>query len=207
MGSNPVISGVHIFLREFDRETALPPASLIEQVAEWAARLGAERVVLSGRGLLEGGKLNTAGLRRKAEALNATGERCRRLGLRVAYHNEETEFKAGGAEIEALVENTNPDLVDLLPDAGYIFYVKADTAAFFLRHHRRIVGFHFRDYRNGEQVPLGQGAFDLRPLAAAMRRVNWIGWVLAEEERDHDGRPGDTAMVPARDYIRKVFGV
>lgn len=201
------ISGIHIFLAEYDPATALPPASLIEQVADGAARLGAERVVLSGGGLAKGGKPAADALQRKAAALNAAGETCRKRGLRVAYHNHSAEFAAGGAEIEGLLENTRPELVEFLPDAGFIFRAKADVTAFFSRQHARIAGFHFRDFKGSDQVPLGQGDFDLRPLAAAMRRLNWSGWVMAEEERENDGRPGDAAMVPAREHIRKVFGV
>jgi sugar phosphate isomerase/epimerase len=202
-----VISGVHIFLPKFDPDTALPPMSLIQQVADGAARLGAERVILSGRGLMEEGKIEATAISRKTAALNAAGEYCRKRRLRVAYHNHGAEFGAGGAEIEALIEKTQPGLVDLFPDAGYIFHAKADVTQFFARHHARITGFHFRDFKGRDQVPLGQGEFDLRPLAAAMRRLKWSGWVLNEEERENDGRPGDAAMVPAREHLKKIFGV
>lgn len=115
------ISGVHIFLAEYDPATALPPASLIEQIADGAARLGAERVVLSGGGLAKDGKLTADALHRKAAALNAAGAYCRKRGLRVAYHNHSAEFAAGGAEIEGLLANTRPELVELFPDAGFVF--------------------------------------------------------------------------------------
>lgn len=162
---------------------------------------------MSGRGLIQGGNLDATAISRKAAALNAAGEYCLRRGLRVAYHNHNAEFSAGGAEIEAPIEKTRPELVDLFPDAGYIFYAKADVAQFFARHHARIAGFHFRDFKGRNQVPLGQGEFDLRRLAAAMRRLKWSGWLLNEEERENDGRPGDAAMVPAREHIRKIFRV
>jgi sugar phosphate isomerase/epimerase len=164
-------------------------------------------VVLRGGGLAKGDKLTADALDRKAAALNAAGEHCRKRGLGVAYHNHSEEFAAGGAEIEGLLENTRPELVEFFPDAGFVFQAKADVTAFFSRHHACIAGFHFRDFKGSDQVPLGQGDFDLRPLAAAVRHLNWSGWLMAEEERENDGRPGDAAMVPAREHIRKVFGV
>jgi sugar phosphate isomerase/epimerase len=164
-------------------------------------------VVLSGGGLAKGGNLTADALHRKAAALNAAGGYCLKRGLRVAYHNHSEGFAAGGAEIEGLLENTRPELVEFLPEAGFVFQAKADVTAFFSRQHARIAGFRFRDFKGSDQVPLGQGDFDLRPLAAAMKRLNWSGWVLAEEERENHGRPGDMAMIPAREHIRKVFGV
>ena len=67
----------------------------------------------------------------------------------------------------------------------------------------RIDGIHLRDARQGKEVPLGQGDYDWRPLAAAVARAKWDGWVLAEEERLSGEKPGEAAIKPAREAIRR----
>ena len=64
-----------------------------------------------------------------------------------------------------------------------------------------------RDFnKENVQVPLGQGEFQYEPLAAAIKKAKWTGWLIAEEERESGEKPGDAAARPAREQIRKLFG-
>lgn len=194
--------GCHIFLLEYDKETAIAPLDLIERVVRGAAALGAKRLILSG-----GSVRTTASLNRKAAALNAAGKLCRQNGLQLAYHNHDKEFLDGAEEMESMLRITDGELLHLVMDAGHAWLANADVTAFFRRHAARIDGMHLRDFRNNDQVPLGEGTNDLRPLAAATTGKQWSGWLINEEERLNDGRPGDAAVEPARQHIRKIFGV
>ena len=60
--------------------------------------------------------------------------------------------------------------------------------AFLRRHTSRIVALHFRDYRDGQQVPLGQGTFPLAEVAATFKQLNWQGWAINEEEREDSSK-------------------
>ncbi len=199
--------GVHIFLLEYDQETALASWDLATQVADGGAALGTERLILSGRGLYRDGRVDAEALRRKAGALNRIGDYCRRKGLGLAYHNHDVEFRGGGLEIEGLLKGTDPGLVHLMWDAGHAYIGGVRPVEFFTRHARRIDGLHLRDFRAGNQVPLGQGEFDLKPLAAAVRKAGWQGWLVNEEERPNDVRPGDAVVEPALRHLREVFGI
>ncbi len=194
--------GCHIFLLEYDKDTAIAPADLIEQVIRGASALGAKRLILSGASVR-----TTASLNRKAAALNATGKLAKQYGLQLAYHNHDKEFLQGGEEIESMLRITDGDLLHLVMDAGHAWLAKGDVPAFFRRHTARIDGMHLRDFRNDDQVPLGEGTNDLKPLAAAIREKQWTGWLINEEERLNDGRPGDAAVEPARRHVRTIFGV
>lgn len=193
----------HIFLLEYDKETSIAPRELIERVAAGAAALGAKRLILSGASV----GYSTRNLAQKAAALNDAGKLCKQHGLQLAYHNHDKEFLNGGEEMESMLRITDGELLHLVMDAGHAWLAKANVPAFFERHAARIDGMHLRDFRNGNQVPLGQGTNDLKPLAAAIRRKSWTGWLINEEERLNDGRPGDAAVEPARKHIRAVFGV
>jgi sugar phosphate isomerase/epimerase len=197
--------GIHIFLLQYDPNTHIAPADLYERVARGGAALGAQRLILSGAPVSYQNRLDRGALARKVEALNRAGQYVQSVGLHLAaYHNHAPEFALDGAEITALMRDTDSSKVGFLLDAGHAYEAGADVPAFFRRNCNRIVGIHLRDYKNGEQVPLGAGAFPLRELAAAIQRVNWHGWILCEEER-LTGKPGDAAMRPARDALFRVF--
>jgi inosose dehydratase len=194
--------GIHIFLTAYDPRTSIAPCDLLQEVADGGVALGAERLIVSGASTPE-----AAALSRKAAALNRTAESCRQKGLGFAYHNHDAEFRRDRFQIEGLLRETDAKLVHLVVDAGHAVEGGANVAEFFTKNSARIDGMHLRDARAGKEVPLGQGEYDWRPLAAAVRKANWNGWLLCEEERLNGEKPGETAARPARETIRKIFGV
>jgi sugar phosphate isomerase/epimerase len=193
--------GVHIFLLEYDPETSIAPWNLIERVVNGGAALGAERLILSG-----GSTPDPAALTRKAKALTRAAKYSHEHGLKFGYHNHDKEFRENGSQINALLAQTDPALFHLILDAGHAQEGGANVAEFFAKQAARIDGIHLRDAKQGKEVPLGQGDYDWRPLAAAIAQAKWDGWILAEEERLSGEKPGEAAMRPAREAIRRVFG-
>ena len=173
------------------------------------AALGADCIVMSGRGLSPEGKFEKAALMEKAKQLNALARTLGEHKLRLAYHNHNPEFANHNAEINGLAENTDPALVHFLMDAGHGYLGGGDPAAFLAGHSKRVYGIHLKTFRGKEtsgQVPLGQGDFDFEALAAAVKKAGWSGWIITEE----GGGPkaGNTAALgPDRAHIRKLFGV
>lgn len=110
--------GCHIFLDEYDPQTRIAPITLIQKIVDGAAALGAERLILSGAGLVKDGRLEPEILNRKAQGLNAAGKYCQSKGIKLAYHNHGPEFAQNGLEIEGLYAQTEPALVDFLTDCG-----------------------------------------------------------------------------------------
>ena len=191
--------GVHIFLARYDPATAIAPPELYERVGAGGARLGAQRLILSGAPAAD-----AAARAKKAQALDRAGAFAAKLGLTLAYHNHGPEVENHGAEIEFLLRQTDPATVWFLLDAGHAFAAGADVPSFIRRHHPRITGMHLRDYKNGRQVPLGSGDFPLAQVAEAIRETGWSGWLLNEEER-LTSKPGDAAVKPARDALFRAF--
>ena len=192
--------GVHIFLNQYDPETFVAGSAMYEKIAEGGAKLGAERLILSGAP-----PPDEAGRKRKADALNRAGAFAQKLGLTLAYHNHGPEVENHGAEIEFLLRETDPAKVWFLLDAGHAFHAGADVPAFIRKHYRRLAAMHLRDYKNGDQVPLGSGDFPLHAVIETIRQTGWKGWVLNEEER-LSSKPGDSAVKPARDALFHALG-
>ena len=201
--------GCHIFLSNYDAKTNIAPMDQIEPIAEGAASLGAERLILSGAPVRdEDGPLDPQRLSWKAGALNRVGRHCQQFKMRVCYHNHGPEFMHNAEEITALMKETDPDNVRFVLDAGHALRARADLAAFFTKYHKRIDGLHLRDFNDANvQVPLGQGTFAYEPLAIAVRKAKWTGWLISEEERESGEKPGEKAARPAREKIRTLFGV
>ena len=183
----------------------------LEPLIDGSATLGATRFALSGLGkpLASGGRLDQEALGKKVESMSRLARRCQRAGLRLVYHNHGQEFASQGAEIEALLQQTDPQLVYLLLDMGHAHLAKADVTAFFTRHHRRIDALHLRDVRGETQVPLGEGSLDLSGLATAIRQSEWPGYLTLEEEnlKTNDMQRIETVLRSDRQVIRRVFGV
>lgn len=199
--------GCHIFLDEYDSETRIPPLELIKTVATGAAKLGAERVIVSGKGILdEHNRFSTASLAGKLIGLREAASVCRKLGLGLAYHNHQPEFAVNSNEIYNLMKMTDLYHVEFLIDCGWAFQAKVNVPEFFSKHHKRIIGLHLRDFKNREQVPLGQGEFPIQELAAAIKKVKWNGWAINEEERLSGEKPGEKAVAPARQTLKQAFG-
>jgi sugar phosphate isomerase/epimerase len=197
--------GVHIFLLEYDPKTNVAPADLYRKVADGAAPLGAERIILSGATAAPNGVLDRAAIERKCAALNSAAAHAKSKGLRFAYHNHGPEFANGAVEIEAIYTGTDPNLVHFILDTGHARRQKANVPAFILKHHARIDGIHLRDLsdRPGDNPDLGP--FDLKGLATAINKANWSGWLIVEEE-NAVGKSGDDAVRPARQALRAQFG-
>lgn len=198
--------GVHVFLVQYDPVTRVAPMDLVRATADGAAALGAQRVILSGAGLVKDGHVRPEDLAQKVAGLHEAARYCRERKLGFAYHNHGPEFAAGGAEITGLIDGTDPALVSFLIDCGWAYQAGVNLAAFFTKHRARIAGLHLRDFKGEQQVPLGQGDVDWKPLAAAVTQTAWSGWILAEEERADGTKPGERAAGPARDTLRTLFG-
>jgi inosose dehydratase len=198
--------GVHIFLNAYDPLTRIAPMDMVRATADGAAALGAQRVIVSGAGLVKDGKVSDDDLAQKVAGLHDAARYCRERKLGLAYHNHGPEFAAGGAEITGLIGRTDPALVTFLVDCGWAYRAGVDLAGFFTTHRARIAGLHLRDFKGEQQVPLGQGDVNWAPLAAAVRAAGWSGWVLAEEERADGTKPGESAAAPARTTLRTLFG-
>jgi inosose dehydratase len=195
--------GIHIFLPpdKLDPQTHLAPASLYEKVARGGKALGAKRLFFSSAPLPA-----AADLKRKIEALNTAGRFAKDLGLVFAYHNHWWEFQSKPEEIEALYAETDPALVSFLLDAGHAYRGGADVPAFLRKHFQRIVALHLRDYKDGKQVPLGQGTVPLTEIATTLRSLHWRGWAINEEEREDGTKAGLEYVRPAYQALQGAFG-
>ena len=202
--------GLHIAAPDqYTRETSIPPLAFLRELADGASALGAENLIVSGRGVTTGGRLDQAALDQKLAALIQVGEYCRSRGVKLAYHHHEDDFLAGGREMDEILKHSSPDVISLWFCVLSAQRVGVNPAQYFERHHRRIAGIHLKDLMGDQQVVLGRGTFDGAALARQVQKAKWKGWLLLEEERGK-GRtefPATPAVRESRQYLQRVFGV
>src|SRR5215469_8599343 len=87
--------------------------------------------------------------KRMAKLANQLGEGARKRGFEFAYHNHNVEFRkleGGATGYEILLRETDPKLVKLEVDAGWMAAGGADPAALIAANARRVRLLHFKDF-------------------------------------------------------------
>jgi inosose dehydratase len=144
-------------------------------------------------------------------------------GLRTVFHPHCGGYVETPAEIDALMSRTDPALLGMVLDTGHIIYGGGDPVRVFTSHADRVWHVHFKDcdLRVAEQAraaglgylaavhaqlfcELGTGAADLAAVTAALRRSDYDGWIVVEQDVFPGyGTPKASAQ-KSRDYLRSL---
>jgi len=139
---------------------------------EYAKELGLEQMVISSFGLPKDAKL--ADWARVADEANKVGEKTKKAGLPLGFHNHNTEFaKLDGVLIyDELMRVFDPKLVRgqfqvTTISLGY------DPAEMIAKHSGHILSMHLSDWASAENksVPVGQGSIDWKRLFTAAKKA------------------------------------
>jgi sugar phosphate isomerase/epimerase len=116
-----------------------------------------------------------------AEKLNRTGRAYRERGLTFGYHNHHIEFTRvdGVVPYDYLMSNTDPSLVKIELDVGWLAAAGVDPVAYLRRHAGRVIACHLKDYDPAvttdvpqrQLVAPGAGTIDFAAVLAAMNET------------------------------------
>jgi inosose dehydratase len=145
-------------------------------------------------------------------------------GVRAALHPHAACYVEFDDEIEAAMNELDPDLVGLCVDTGHSAYAGVDPTALVERYGDRLVHVHFKDVDPGvrQQVlaegldfeqavtrgifcPVGRGMVDFARFRDALAAVGYAGW--GSIEQDVDPARGTDPLANARSsiaYLREV---
>ena len=136
-----------------------------------------------------------------ADRLAAAAEVAAAHGLRVGYHNHDTELHGvdGTPVLDRLVTQLG-DAIDLQVDLFWVAVGGATPSAVVERFGKRVVSLHIKDgielpetaYGAGPfvNVPFGEGIVELEPAIVVAQGQPWVEWLIVEF--DHvDGAPID----------------
>lgn len=149
---------------------------------------------------------------RAGDRFNTLAEALARENLQFAYHNHNLEFLSlGGAPaIEALIAHTDPALVRLEVDVGWVAAAGVDPASFIDRHGARVKLLHLKDTHavapntalHMNACDVGAGVVDFHAILAAARRAR-VAHYFVEQEPPFVRPPLDSARA-AYGYLRPL---
>ncbi|MCP4045911.1 MAG: sugar phosphate isomerase/epimerase, partial [Gammaproteobacteria bacterium] len=162
------------------------PMEFLEPQLEVASRMGIEYLVYpiapaflemgaSGPSLKE--HLQPSDCIAFADTLNTAGESCKAYGVKLAYHNHHAEFLVTNNQLpyELILSHTDPDLVSMELDVGWVAKAGMDPADVLARYTGRLSLCHFKDIdpkiahtgQGEEFVTPGAGILDMARIKTA----------------------------------------
>ena len=124
----------------------------------WATGIGMKQMVLASFGLPQKATLDD--YRKAADELNRIGEKTKKAGIQMVFHNHHMEFEKRGEKLiyEALMEQFDPELVKMQFQVAVIS-IGYKAADYFRKYPGRFISAHLADWSSklDKQIPLGQG--------------------------------------------------
>jgi inosose dehydratase len=155
---------------------------------------------------------------RLGRLLTVIGKRTADLGVPLAYHNHMNTISEHPANLDIVMENSDPKYVKLLVDTAHSVAGGGDPVVAIRKYHDRMIFLHLKDLvdipMSGKDkypfkfVELGRGRVDLLPVFAELEKVKFQGWAVIELDRvpDDSTTPKKSAII-SRKYLEDRIGV
>ncbi len=123
---------------------------------------------------------------RVADVFNQSAEACRKAGLLFGYHNHEYEFGQENGQIfyDILLTKTDPKLVHMELDLGWVVAAGQDPLRYFERYPGRFPLWHLKDMKRDQAVSteLGSGRVPLAQLLKNAPQAGLKHFFVEQEE-------------------------
>ena len=143
--------------------------------------------------------------KKNADAFNKIGDLCKKAGLSFGFHNHNIEFRKIGDVVpyDLLLKETDPALVSMEMDIGWVIAGGADPVAYLTKYPNRYSSVHLKDLKN-EGIPntnmkmvsaiIGKGIVDWSKVLPAVKKSS-VTSAYMELEEPYD--PSPIGMVQA----------
>lgn len=152
--------------------------------------------------------------------LDELGDIANSYGLKLVFHHHMGTGVQTIAEVDRLMENTDPDKVHLLYDTGHIYVSDREYMPLLKKHIDRIAHVHFKDVRHDVMLDCertgksfldsflegmftvpGDGNLDFTTVYNFLVEQGYEGWIVIEAEQDPiKAHPLEYAFI-ARNYL------
>ncbi len=158
--------------------------------------------------------------------VNKLGKVAMDMGITLTFHHHMGTVVQTAAEIDRLMENTDPEYFNLLFDSGHLAYCGEDYMYILKKYINRIKHVHLKDIRpdviaevkanglsflqgvrKGTFTVPGDGVIDFAPIFDVLAENNYEGYVLVEAEQDPAIANPFEYAVKARKYIAEKAGL
>ncbi|WP_078408941.1 myo-inosose-2 dehydratase [Priestia abyssalis] len=161
-----------------------------------------------------------------AEGLNHLGQLAAEKDMKIVYHHHMGTGVQTTAEIEKLMEMTDPELVSLLFDTGHLVFSGEDPIYILKKYLSRIQHVHLKDIRgevvervkehhlsflqavkDGAFTVPGDGIIRFDEIFLTLSNSDYKGWFVVEAEQDPALANPFEYAVKARQYIKEKSGL
>jgi sugar phosphate isomerase/epimerase len=137
--------------------------------------------------------------KKNADTFNKVGALCKAAGLSFAYHNHNVEFRKVGDVVpyDLLIQQTDPALVQMEMDIGWVVAGGADPVAYLNKYPGRYHSLHIKDLTS-QGIPnnnmkmisaiIGKGIIDWKTVLAAAHKTK-VERAFLEIEEPYDPSP------------------
>lgn len=143
--------------------------------------------------------------KRVADQFNKAGRDCKERGLKFGYHNHDFEFEQQGGKplYDVLLDNTDPSLVGMEMDLGWVVASGNDPLVYFKKHTGRFPLWHLKDMDlvKKQSTEFGRGGLDIQKMFDN-RQLSGLKYFFIEQE-EYSHTPMES-MQQNMDYLRSI---
>jgi len=163
---------------------------------------------------------------RLCDGLNKLGKAAKDRGLTMTFHHHMGTVVQTAAEVDYMMEHTDPQYMNLLFDSGHFAYCGEDPVAMVTKYVDRIKHVHLKDIRpdvvervkkenlsflqgvrEGAFTVPGDGCVDFDAIFKVLDENNYEGYMLVEAEQDPAKANPLEYAIKARKYIKEHTGI
>ncbi|MBC6998832.1 TIM barrel protein [Cytophaga sp. FL35] len=123
--------------------------------------------------------------KRVADAFNKAGESCKKLGMKFGYHNHEYEFESHEGQVlyDVLMDYTDPELVFMELDLGWVVVAGLEPMDYFKKYPGRFPCWHLKDMdmHEKESTEFGKGGLDIAQIMDS-QKASGVEHIFIEQE-------------------------
>lgn len=203
--------------KDFGQQYMIVTVPWVADVSRFQAGSSGNQMVMI-RAMLNG--LTLDDWKWNADQFNKIGEQIKKAGLQLGYHNHNFDFRKIGdtTGYDEFLRLTDPELVCLELDCGWIVVAGQDPVAYLTKFPNRYRLLHVKDFKKGfaptttlmmdapgGPVPteLGRGGIDYTKILAAARKGR-VTNVFVEQEPPFNEMPALEAIKVDYDYLKPL---
>jgi sugar phosphate isomerase/epimerase len=119
-----------------------------------------------------------------AERFNKAGEECKAVGIKFGFHNHNAEFQEDNGQVlyDVLLKNTDPELVHMEMDLGWVIAAGKDPFDYFKNYGARFPLWHLKDMKGKRSTEFGNGTLDIAGLLKKSKEAGMKYFFIEQEE-------------------------
>lgn len=170
--------------------------------------------------------MNDEEWKRLCDGLNRLGQCAKDHDMILTFHHHMGTVVQTAEEVDRMMENTDPELFNLLFDSGHLYYCGEDPVAVLKKYAKRVKHVHLKDVRSevvervkkedmsfldgvraGAFTIPGDGDIDFDPIFKILEDTDYEGYMVVEAEQDPaKANPFEYAL-RARKFINEKTGL